>query len=261
MSNFVYFQKCACVSVSMADMMADKAGRNVLCLYVCVSARVGDGLSSPSSTSFSRGRLRRQRQRQRSLTKFRVRRLLRPRKVARQAGCQAGSGTPWQEITYLHGAREQQRQWGECRAEQGKAGWCDWLTDWRPHHIAAKVTQSNGAARNQREKVASLGPWAISHSNPGGCDAGWAGAEWGLSRVSLVVLKLRVAESLASICGRGRRKAARLCRFVACWSDYVFPELGNQPFFARGAGRCRITFLAPVPNEIVFHFAFGIGMQ
>lgn len=36
---------------------------------------------------------------------------------------------------------------------------------------------------------------------------------------------------------------------------------GNQPFFARGAGLCGITFLAPVPNEIVFHFAFGIGMQ
>lgn len=82
----------------MADMMADKAGRNVLCLYVCVSARVGDGLSFPSSTSFSRGRLRRQRQRQRSLTKFRVRRLLRPRKVARQAGCQAGSGTPGRKL-------------------------------------------------------------------------------------------------------------------------------------------------------------------
>lgn len=238
-------------------------GMCCVCMCVCLHAwvTVSPSPPPPPSAEAGWGRLRRQRQRQRSLTKFRVRRLLRPRKVARQAGCQAGSGTPWQEITYLHGAWEQQRQWGECRAEQGKAGWCDWLTDWRPHHIAAKVTQSNGAARNQREKVAPLGPWAISHSNPGGCDAGWAGAEWGLSRVSLVVLKLRVAKSLASICGRGRRKAARLGRFVACWSDYVFPELGNQPFFARGAGRCRITFLAPVPNEIVFHFAFGIGMQ
>lgn len=81
--------------------------------------------------------------------------------------------------------------------------------------------------------------------------------------MSLVVLKLRVAGSLASNCGRGGEGGrlpdsagllrAEVITFSQSW--------GNQPFFAKGAGRYRITFLAPVPNEIVFHFAFGIGMQ
>lgn len=33
--------------------------------------------------------------------------------------------------------------------------------------VAAKVTQSKrGSAKSEREKVAPLGPWAISHFNP-----------------------------------------------------------------------------------------------
>lgn len=84
---------------------------------------------------------------------------MRPRKVAqqasggRQAGRQTGSGTPWQEITYLHGAL-----WSGGRGRARQGGVAD---------IAAKVTQSNrGSAKSEREKVAPLGPWAISHFNP-----------------------------------------------------------------------------------------------
>lgn len=185
MSNFVYFQKCACVSVSMARL----GGMCSVC--VCVSARVGDGLSSSC-----------RRQRQRSLTKFRVRRLLRPRKVARLAGGQADRvGHPlagnyiftWCTV-----------EWGAGRARQG--GVAD---------VAAKVTQSyRGSAKSERERRSLrlvLGPFrTLTHCRRVGRQWQWQrqgqwrwqgqalGEGW---RVSLVVLKLRVAGSLASLWG------------------------------------------------------------
>lgn len=166
-----------------------QAGRNVLC--VCVSARVGDGLSSSC-----------RRQRQRSLTKFRVRRLLRPRKVARQAGGQADwVGHPlagnyiftWCTV-----------EWGERgRARQG--GVAD---------VAAKVTQSGQREIRERERRSLrlvLGPFrTLTHCRRVGRQWQWQrqgqwrwqgqalGEGW---RVSLVVLKLRVAGSLASLWG------------------------------------------------------------
>lgn len=121
-----------------------QAGWNVLSVCVCVSARVGDGLSSSC-----------RRQRQRSLTKFRVRRLLRPRKVARQAsggeqaGRQTGSGTPWQEITYLHGAL-----WSV--GGGAGPGRVVWLTSQQ------KLRNRIGAARNQRERE-GRSAWSLGH--------------------------------------------------------------------------------------------------
>lgn len=118
-----------------------------------------------------------------------------------QAGRQTGSGTPWQEITYLHGAL-----WSGGRGRARQGGVAD---------VAAKVTQSNrGSAKSERERRSLrlvLGPFrTLTHCRRVGRQWQWQrqgqwrwqgqalGEGW---RVSLVVLKLRVAGSLASLWG------------------------------------------------------------
>lgn len=80
-----------------------------------------------------------------------------------QAGRQTGSSTPWQEITYLHGAL-----WSRGRGRARQGGVAD---------VAAKVTQSNrGSAKSERERRSLrlvLGPFrTLTHCRRVGRQAG-----------------------------------------------------------------------------------------
>lgn len=70
----------------------------------------------------------------------------------------------------MHGRQGEQAGSGTPVAGNYIFTWC--TVEWARQQggvadVAAKVTQSNrGSAKSEREKVAPLGPWAISHFNP-----------------------------------------------------------------------------------------------
>lgn len=68
------------------------------------------------------------------------------------------------------GQADRRAGWGTPVAGNYIFTWC--TVEWGPRQggvadVAAKVTQSKrSSAKSKREKVAPLGPWAISHFNP-----------------------------------------------------------------------------------------------